>query len=80
MSRRKINIEKLQALLNEIDYQDFITMLAVLGREHPLGGIKQIQKLEGVQYAVVYIRCFESLEAAKKVAESIEKGESNGFR
>lgn len=73
---KKVDIQKLQSLLNEIDYQDFITMLAVLGREHPLGGIKQVQRLEGNQHAVIYVRCFDSLEKAQKVAQAIDKGES----
>lgn len=73
MSRRKKpDLPTIQSLLNQLSYEDFIAMLAVLADQHPEGGVKQIQAIGGGKHCVIYLKSFDSLDEALEIIRRIE--------
>lgn len=75
MSKRpkRPNVPVIQELLDQLSYDDFIAMIAILGDKHPLGAVKQVQALDNGKHAVIFIRSFPSLAAATNIVDAIDR-------
>lgn len=77
MARKPVDINTVQQLLNQLSYEDFITTVAVIASQHPLGGIRQVEPLPDGRVCIVYAGIYDSITKASRVIQAIETLQTN---